>query len=613
MSVRTYENRETKRRNADVKMRIEALHEALDHGRGWLSESTVARSEKQLSVARGRLGQSLDHTVVALAGPTGAGKSSLINALVGRSIAQVSVRRPTTSHTMAAIWDSNVEGRGHASRLLDWLGVSERHYLEQGEQQPLDEPKRSRLAGRAAGLRTHGQSASPASTAEPSDGQTVLAGGAPNAPKKMKGSLNTGLIVVDLPDFDSVVHEHRVRADHLTQRADVLVWVTDPQKYADAIFHHEYLRAFSSHTDMLVVLNQVDRLSAQEKEQCLSDIRRLLSKDSITGATVLATSTKTGEGLSELLALLEIAAARRAAQGNTLISELRNCGKLIAQECGSVPSRTDSAGPKEDLYDALTKAAGVHTIADAVYDSSVRRSHIATGWPVTAWMARLRKDPLRNLGLANRWMTQKQKTRGAQPSLPDEVIIPTGRSSRASADSALAAQTHLAVRQYVDAATEGAPVPWKIEVQEQLGSIDLTDELDSVVSNSPAIRLSRPKWWTAVAITHKVFLAVLVVGLVWLGVLAVASYLRMDVSNTPQWMGFPIPTLLTLGGLLAGILLGLVSRVVSIIHARRVARRVYGQLRDGVEELTQRLVILPVRAVREKREACLLAALVAGR
>ena len=36
------------------------------------------------------------HTVVALAGATGSGKSSLFNALVGADVATVGARRPTT-------------------------------------------------------------------------------------------------------------------------------------------------------------------------------------------------------------------------------------------------------------------------------------------------------------------------------------------------------------------------------------------------------------------------------------------------------------------------------------------------------------------------------------
>lgn len=44
-----------------------------------------------------------------------------------------------------------------------------------------------------------------------------------------KRAFRRGLIVVDLPDVDSLAQEHRAIADPLMARADVVVWVTDPQ------------------------------------------------------------------------------------------------------------------------------------------------------------------------------------------------------------------------------------------------------------------------------------------------------------------------------------------------------------------------------------------------
>lgn len=568
MSVRTYENREGKRRNADVKTRIEALHQSLDAGREWLSAETRAHGEKQLSIARGRLRQSLDHTVIAISGPTGAGKSSLINALAGKTLAKVSVRRPTTSQALGVVWDSTQEGRTQAGQLLDWLGVQERHYLSQ-----LD-VKTDKV--------------------------------------KNKEQLDAGLIVVDLPDFDSVEKEHRVRADHLTERADLLVWVTDPQKYADAIFHHEYLRKFNQNTEMLVVLNQVDRLSLQAKEQCLADIRRLLVKDGISGAKVLAASTKTGEGISELQSLLQIAAARRAAHGNRLIADLREVGKAIAEECGQVPSRTVSEGPKEELVESLAQAAGVYQITDAVYASSLRRSHIATGWPVTSWIAKARRDPLRTLGLTQKWVPGKKKS-PVVDAPASEVNPSLARSSVVVQDSAMLAKANLAVRNYIDQATQGGPTDWILGVRQKLRDVDLGDDLDSAITNSPSIQLPQPGWWKVIGLLHKLFLVAFVAGLLWLGFLAGAAYLRLDVPNTPTWEGFPIPTILTVGGLALGIILGLICRVLSIVHARRQARRVFGALRAEVNEVAERKVILPVRAERDQRETCMLAALVAAR
>ena len=90
---------------------------------GWTARlSSAARAV--VAKAGERLGLGLESTVVALAGPTGAGKSQLFNALVGEELAAVGRRRPTTSAGQAAVW-----GDG-ADPLLDWLEIPRRHRLD---------------------------------------------------------------------------------------------------------------------------------------------------------------------------------------------------------------------------------------------------------------------------------------------------------------------------------------------------------------------------------------------------------------------------------------------------------------------------------------------------
>ena len=69
-------------------------------------------------------------------------------------------------------------------------------------------------------------------------------------------------MLLDLPDFDSVEASHRVEADRLLALVDLMVWVLDPQKYADKVVHRRYLAQFGRHRDITVVaLNQADLLS----------------------------------------------------------------------------------------------------------------------------------------------------------------------------------------------------------------------------------------------------------------------------------------------------------------------------------------------------------------
>jgi len=108
-----------------VQARAAALTSALESGAGCLpldgvgrAEAAVAKTAMRISIAGGR-------TVVAFAGATGSGKSSLFNVLSGADVAQVGARRPTTSRPSAAVW-----GNGSPSGLLDWLVVSARHVVQ---------------------------------------------------------------------------------------------------------------------------------------------------------------------------------------------------------------------------------------------------------------------------------------------------------------------------------------------------------------------------------------------------------------------------------------------------------------------------------------------------
>ena len=110
------------------------------------------------------------------------------------------------------------------------------------------------------------------------------------------------LILIDLPDHDSTQTSHRAYVDHFVERVDLMVWVLDPQKYADALVHEQYLRRFSRHDDVtVVVLNQVDKLPVADAQQCLAHLRRLVAEDGLSDVVVLGTSNRSGEGL-EILA-----------------------------------------------------------------------------------------------------------------------------------------------------------------------------------------------------------------------------------------------------------------------------------------------------------------------
>ncbi|MFI2104917.1 GTPase [Isoptericola sp. NPDC019693] len=547
----------------DLADRTAALETAIVAASGRLDRELLDDARGVVKRARVRGGLSAEHTVVALAGATGSGKSSVLNAVAGSEIATVGVRRPTTSHAVAAVW-----GDG-AGPLLDWLEVKRREEMAVPDDDEAERPARrglARLRGRRA-----------------------------------PAGISTGLVLLDLPDHDSVVVEHRVRAERLVERADLLVWVVDPQKYADAALHERYLRPLAGRSEVVVVvLNQTDRLADAETDAMLADLRRLVAADGLDGARVLAVSAATGRGMDQLKGLLAEAAARREAATARLAADARAAAQRIADACGPSPASRAGERAADELVDALEAAAGVPTVADAVAATHRRDAHLATGWPVTRWVSRLRRDPLRRLGLRRR--PDGSASDGAAAERPELV-----RSSLPTTRPAVRAAAASAVRRYVDEVTSGAPDPWVLVARARAqDAIDrLPGDLDQAVVGTRLEAARRPRWWAVVGALQWLFLAAAVVGLLWLAAAAVVEYFRLPplvlpvltldlTSSGGGVLEMPWPTLLALGGLVVGLLLALVARAFTAWGARRRAARVRRRLRESVSAVADRMVRVPV-------------------
>ncbi|MBD0738069.1 ATP-binding protein, partial [Streptomyces sp. CBMA29] len=313
---------------------MDALGELLGLSRTRISPDALAETGELLERLGERRRLSLDHTVVALAGATGSGKSTLFNALAGLELSETGVRRPTTAKPVACAWQPE-----RAAGLLDRLGIAPQdRYARRGALDAADALGVPRLLG-----------------GEEPDG--ALGGRA--------ASLD-GLVLIDLPDHDSAATGHRDQVDRLLGLVDVVVWVLDPEKYADAALHERYLRPLSGHADVTVlVLNQIDRLPGDSVDLVLDDLRRLLDEDGLAvgehgedGAVVLSASALTGEGVADLRAVLAQLVTDRAAAGRRLAADMdRTASRLHPLYVGEGGAGlTDSA--REEFVDRLADAVG---------------------------------------------------------------------------------------------------------------------------------------------------------------------------------------------------------------------------------------------------------------
>ena len=279
-------------------------------GPAGFSPELLAEAEVLLERAGERLRLSAAHTVVTLAGGTGSGKSSLFNALAGATFSPPAVTRPATRFAHACVW-----GMQGAAPLLDWLGIERRYRY-----------------ARASALDA---------------GEAAL----------------SGLLLLDLPDHDSVAAGAAAAVDRLVSQADLLVWVVDPQKYADAAVHNRFLAPLARHaTVTTVALNQCDLLTPQQAKDCEEDLRRLLDSEGYSEAHVLLVSAATGAGLEDLRHLLAEAVSARRTATDRIAADIDSIivkFGAYATDPAAVARRAAGASPDGAADQAVTAGAAM--------------------------------------------------------------------------------------------------------------------------------------------------------------------------------------------------------------------------------------------------------------
>jgi energy-coupling factor transporter ATP-binding protein EcfA2 len=271
----------------DLLSLLEKADLAVASCQGVIDEETLAPLTLAVNAVRTRLAYPDEVLVVALAGGTGSGKSSLLNALAGEELVDVGGVRPTTSSPTAAVPTAS---QGSLDGYLDRLGIADR-LVHQG----------------------------------------------------------SGLCLIDLPDMDSVELDHRHRVDAMLPLVDVVIWVTDPEKYRDARLHHDYLRPMAPYSDQFVfVMNQIDRLTAAQAEEVCHDLAVALEEDGISPVQVIPTAALPRRGppmgIDWLRNALQAKRSGRAGLYAKLLTDLATTSEALEAEVGPVVNFDERAG-----------------------------------------------------------------------------------------------------------------------------------------------------------------------------------------------------------------------------------------------------------------------------
>ena len=252
---------------ADLRELFDLVDVAIARSQGVLDEMArreIAEVARRVRRRSGFLGEVL---VVALAGGTGSGKSSLLNALVSSDVVPVGVIRPTTRHAVAVTPDN---GAIDIRELIEDLSVGE-----------------------------------------------VI--GSPSL---------TTTVLVDLPDFDSIEAAHRHIVEEVLPTVDAVVWVLDPEKYADPVIHDGFLRRLSQYeAQFIFALNHADRLT-DAVPSVVRDLEALLQSDGYPNPDVAATVARGRVDVGDL----ERAIARKFDTKVTALTKLAVDLRTLANE-----------------------------------------------------------------------------------------------------------------------------------------------------------------------------------------------------------------------------------------------------------------------------------------
>lgn len=297
---------------ADLLAAVDALDLLIARARSVASPTLLADAAGVARRVRRRRALLGDSIVIALAGGTGSGKSSLLNAIAGEEVAETGAQRPVTSRPLAWI---PVNPEPGLTRLLDALGIEQRVGHDRSEP----------------------------------------------------------LAVIDLPDTDSIETEHRLVVGRLIPEVDAVIWVLDPEKYHDRVLHEDHIAPMSVHADRtLFVLNQIDRLD--QIETVVADLRAGLIRHGYPSPTIVTTAADPAwgpvQGIEQLLDAVRVLGEGRRLVERKLVADCRAVAQRLATELGPLAEGTGFSRVWEEV-----SAKAAYTIVDRSFAAAALAAH----------------------------------------------------------------------------------------------------------------------------------------------------------------------------------------------------------------------------------------------
>ena len=282
----------------------------------------------------------LDAPLLAVVGgPTGAGKSTLVNSLVGARVSAAGVLRPTTRSAVLA----------HHPADARWF--DERNVLP-------------------------GLERSTDSSSDPASLQLVRSEHIP-----------AGLALLDAPDIDSVVSANRELATQLLAAADMWIFVTTAARYADAV-PWDFLRAAVTRGTAVAVV--LDRVPEGATTEVRADLATMLTEQGLGGAPLFVVPETTPydamlprEVIEPLRGWLHGLATDATVRANvvrhTLDGAIRSLGGRVFRLAASADAQADAvARLRREVDDAYDDA--LIRVDAASGDGSLLRGEVLARW-----------------------------------------------------------------------------------------------------------------------------------------------------------------------------------------------------------------------------------------